>query len=795
MDEAAAVDSSAPAEFPTYRYWCKEIDLARKRHRNFWKEADRTTQIYEAAKRGQNSFNILYSNTETLLPSCFNQLPRPIAERRYKDADPLGRAAAIAMERMLEYQSDAPPGQYDTFHALLEQAVLSGLVPGRGVTRFHYLPEFAPTSTLGDAASSEGSGPQLKEEETGREPPEGTEPLERVAYETVYGEDVATERFLTGYARLWCQVPWIAYLHDMTEEDAEVNFGKELAHELKYEEAGPRDSDGQPKGEDQEGERVMGSTKTVRIWEIWQKSSRKIFFFCPTYPKKMLKTVDDPLKLSGFYDCPEPLAFFLRSSTVIPQPLYMFYEEQAKELNRVTQRLNKVLEAIKVRGFYDGTALKGLDELNKRDDATLLAMPNAAALTAQGADLNKLVWLMPLDMLVKVYQQLVLGRDAIKQTIYEITGIADIMRGAGLPSETATLTQAKNQWGTLKVKRMQSEVQRYARDCLRIIGELCAEHFDEESWRGMTNLDYATEEDIAKAEMTMQQVTQAQLAMPPPPAQGDSPGAAAPPGLPPFIQQAMQEAQATLSKPRWKDVMDLLRNDFKRSYRIDIETNSTIEATSQEDKQNITEAMTAMANTAQSFQPLVEAGALPMAMFKQMMLTVVRRFQFGRQVEDAVMAMPDQLPERQDPKMLVAQAKLEGDKQKAQLDAQAKQAEIAGDQQLMQAELQKMREEMALKEKEHAAELAFREREFQQEAAHREREAVLEYRLRVMEGQQEMAQREQEGEWREREHAQDLAIRGREAEQGLAIRDRESRQKAQNSTRERRAKGNGSGKQ
>jgi hypothetical protein len=53
---------------------------------------------------------------------------------------------------------------------------------------------------------------------------------------------------------------------------------------------------------------------------------------------------------------------------------------------------------------------------------------------------------MPIDGLAKIVLQLVEQREQVKQTIYEVTGISDIVRGASKADETATAQQIKGRW-------------------------------------------------------------------------------------------------------------------------------------------------------------------------------------------------------------------------------------------------------------------------------------------------------------------------------------------------------------
>ena len=56
------------------RYWLNEINDARKRDKDYRKEGKRIVEIYSGKKKEQIPFNILYSNTETLLPALYSSV-------------------------------------------------------------------------------------------------------------------------------------------------------------------------------------------------------------------------------------------------------------------------------------------------------------------------------------------------------------------------------------------------------------------------------------------------------------------------------------------------------------------------------------------------------------------------------------------------------------------------------------------------------------------------------------------------------------------------------------------------
>ena len=258
--------------------------------------------------------------------------------------------------------------------------------------------------------------------------------------------------------------------------------------------------------------------------------------------------------------------------------------------------------------------------------------------------------------LVTVVQQLYIQRQQIKQVIYEITGIADIMRGSSQASETLGAQEIKNQWGTLRLKKSQKEVARFARDLLRIMAEVAVTKFAPETLLGMTGLPFPTA--IQKQQMMMQAQLQAQQAMmmnpgtPPPPM----------PELPPSIEE----------------LQSMLQSDLLRSFRIDIETNSTVELEATQDKQEMAELMNAIAQFINGIAPAVEQGLIPFEVAKGMLLGIVRRYRFGADIEKGLETMQPPPPPPTDAKNSpeVVQAETEAYKVKAQTDLQVAQQEM-----------------------------------------------------------------------------------------------------------------------
>lgn len=664
---------------PKVKHWCDEITHARERQKEWLKEADELVQLYECEKVKENSFNIFYSNTETLAPALYNNLPRPAVKRRFDDKDPLGKVSSSVIQRTLEYLLDNDSEDYISFDTLIEQSVLQALVPGRGVTWFKYDAHISKKELEKEISSSTEGGDEVSVE---------VEVEEKVESEIVCGELVPYNQFFMGYAKVWKNVPWVAREHFFSEDELEVNFGKDLAARipLTIQPSTRKDLDSSESGNEagKQLENAQGA-KLAHIYEIWDKESRKVLFVCPALPDQVVKEVEDPLELDGFFPLPEPLAFFQRISSMVPQTLYASYKEQAKELNRVTQRIMKLIEALKVRGYYDGT-VEGLGDLLTSEENTLIPAENVVAL--QNGTLEKAIWLFPIKDIIPVIQQLYVQREQIKRVIYEITGVSDILRGSSVASETATAQNIKNQWGTLRLKKWQKRVQKYVRACLRLMAEIACKKFSPETFAAMTNLPFPTAQQKEMASLQMTQVNtllqQSQMAIQQgqPPAPRDQ-----------QLQQMAAQLQSILSKPSWEEITQLLQNDMLRNYRIDIETNSTVDLEATEDKQSIGEFLNALAQFLNGIGPLVQNGTMPFEAAKAMLMAIVRKYRFGVEVEQEIEAMIPPAKQGEDPSAAIAA-------QKAQAELAATQAKTKSELDLMAAESEYRKEELAAKREE-----------------------------------------------------------------------------------------------
>ena len=593
----------------TAKEWLAELDAEEKAHKRFRERAQKVVDAYEDEQdRDSNEFNILWSNVEVLHPALYAKSPNPDIRRRYLDRDKAGKDAAELAERAVSYAIDA----YD-FDGSVDTAIDDYLLTSLGVIRMRYEPYFE--TKPGDPVYLEervkGYDPldeyspimglyngdeeviDYLQDENGFAYVEG-EPKEEVVYEEVICEPVSWKKFRWMPAPRWEAVEWSAIEHYMTEDEIKEEYPDHY-HQI-------------PLGYTMDGEKTSDADEKARarVFEIFDKKNRKNIEIAEGYGE-ILKETEDPLNLEGFYPFPKPLLGTTKNGQLIPIPDYVFYQDQAEELDRVSSRINALTEQLKYRGVYDAsfTALAGMENA---EDGTFIAVADFQALINAGGggqgDLNKVIATMPLEGLIRALKELYIAREQIKQTIYEITGIADIMRGSTAASETLGAQQLKTQFGSMRLGKRQRKVAQFVRDIVRLKVEIMVENFQPQTLEMMTGVEITEE------------------------------------------------------------IYQILTNDMMRSYRIDIETDSTVTEDAQAEKQGRIELVTAITGFFERVGPLVEAQIIPQNVATELLGFAVRGFKVGRTLEDTLDEMSSQ---DDDPRM----AQMAQQVQMAQEQAQA----------------------------------------------------------------------------------------------------------------------------
>jgi hypothetical protein len=632
------------------RRWMLELQAADEEEKKYRTRGLEVESRYRDEERtGGSRFNILWSNTQILLAAIFSGNPKPDVRRRYRDKDETGKIAAQIQERGLAYSVDA-----HDFNTVVEDCVRDYLVPGRGQARVRYIPVMGrgPLQRI-----SVGQDEEVEEDVEILEDEGGLffeqEGEEEVVHESVISEYVPWDDYRQSPAKRWPDVRWVAFRTFMVREDLVSQFGSTVGNAVNLVDAWPTDTSESTYigGDADEGNQIFDK---ALVWEIWDKVSGKMIVVSPGHDTPLH---DDaaPLSFRDFFPCPKPIISVKSNRTLVPVPEFTLYQDQADELDKLTARIDAITQAIRVVGIYPSSVKENLKEMLRGRENTLIPVEGYDTLVEKGGLQGLIDWL-PIQEMANVLQILISQRAQLIQSIFEITGVSDVFRGATDPRETLGAQRLKSQFGTLRLRPRQIEVERFVRDLFRLMAEVISEEFQPETMLRMTGMDLARN------------------------------------------PQEMME------------VMDLLRNDGERGFRIDVETDSTVAPDDSQDKQDVVEYISAMSNLFAQVMPMVQVGFLKPEMLGGILSFAGRRFKVGRDLEDIFDAVSDEdeeqaggQPQGPDPAQQAAQAQQQEAQQEAQMKAQAEtqkmqlaQAEAEGNMQIEREKLVIEREKMQL---------------------------------------------------------------------------------------------------
>jgi hypothetical protein len=672
MSDVATLESKEEAKDKAsfVRMWMDAIHIAGKQEETWRKQAEETVKIYRAGSKsraenpdgGDMAFNILFANVETVVPTVYNSTPIPDVRRRYDDEDKVGKQVSDLIERAISYSVDS----YDFDHGMKFVTKDMELV-GRGLARVRYTPYF-----------SEGE----------------------VVHEESNCEHVQWKSFRRGPGNTWEDVPWVAFELKLTRDQIK-KLNEKLAKKIEL--------DACIDGYKDDGETPADLFKRATVWEIWDKEGGEVIFIAESYKEDVLVRDKDPLGLSGFFPTPRPAYAIECTDSLTPVIPYSTYRDQAEELERVSRRINALVEALKAKGVYDGRMTE-LPRLSEADDNELIAVESAANYL-DGAGLEKAIAWWPIETISRVLKELYVQREQIKQTIYEITGLSDILRGQTDPNETLGAQELKAQTGSMRVQTKQAEIQRFARDLFRLKAEIIATKFSWETITTMTGINFPSQEQKQTAQQQYQMAQQ----------QAQSTGQQPPPPPPEF--------EKMMSLPSREEVEQVLRNDTMRGYRIDVESDSTIRADMTRNQNNMNLFLQGTAQYASAMGPIVQLDPQLMPTVIEVYSAFARTYKLGKQAEDALDKLSDKgkqmaenpAPKPPDPKLEAEKAKAEREAAKGKMDMELKQAENAMKMQLMDKEMEIKERELALKQQERA----MKEREMALDAQMAERKATI----------------------------------------------------------------------
>ena len=425
-----------------FKEWEGRVEKILKRYRDDPRAGQKT---WTSAK-----FNILWSNVQTLSAATFARLPKPAVSRSFRDSDPVGRVAALILERGLDYHVQ----HYPEYKTALKSDVMDRFLGGRGTAWARYEPHFKA------APEQPSDGDQITEDVD--------TPDEELDYECVAIDYVHYKDFGHSVARSWEEVNRVWRKVYMTREALVERFGEDIAKIV------PMDADPREATPDKKYG-VEDAIDRATIYEGWDKSTREAVWFSKA-AKDFLDRKDDPLGLEDVFPCPKPLFATLTNDSLVPVPDFVIYQDQANELDILADRIDGLVKALKVAGGYDASVPELARIFTEAENGTLIPIKNWAAF-AEKKGLEGTVSLIDLDPIARALKEAYIAFEAVKAQVYELTGISDIIRGQSVASETATAQQIKSQYASLRLKQYQEEVGQFATELLRIMAQIMCRKF------------------------------------------------------------------------------------------------------------------------------------------------------------------------------------------------------------------------------------------------------------------------------------------------------------------------------
>ena len=671
---------------PASKRWLDELERYEKASKKWREDANKIVDRYRleqsSAQNASQSysskrptFNILWANVQTLKPALFSRPPEIIAERRHRDRDPIGRIASEVIQRAANEEIER-----NGFKDAMDSVVLDVLLPGRGIpwVRFEADPltevEVSPDPISGIPMTEDGV-PAPIDQVTPMKNGRMMWNREGVTNERTIIDYVHWEDFAHSPERNWADVErrgWVARRIALTKKEGKEHFGKGFSQV-------PMTMSSRTSETVNQRERDGSKNRYGEVWEIWDVVRKKRLFVAKGY-SEILKEDDDPYELEKFFPCPRPAFATLTNEDLFPIPDYKQYMDLAEELDTISWRIRKLTEALRLVGIYDATA-EGMGRvMDSGQDGKMVAVSNFSSLigkgTQAGGGLSGVVQWLPMNHVIETLLGLYQSRDQAKATLYEVSGISDIIRGQVDPREKASQSRLKANFASQRLEQRRRGVERTARDVARIQVEIMADLYSPMTIREQSGFD--------------------------------------------FMSEVEDDDEETREK-KWEQVVELIQTDKARGFRVDVETDSTVEMDAGQTQAARTEFLQSAGNFLNNALPVMQADPKFIPLMGEMLLFTVRGYRAGRAIEsvfeEAVQSMNQQLEQQQqaeaqqeqgpppDPKAEAeaakiqqqmqlegakGQAQLQGMQQEAQIEAQKGEIEIAEAQETLQLEIQKL---------------------------------------------------------------------------------------------------------
>lgn len=581
--------------------WEKELQAAKRELQKFHSSGKRLVQRYlderDSASHdgaGEAHMNLFWSNTQVLMSSLYAKPPKVDVSNAHKDAnDDISRVAGNILSRLLN--NDVEEDDESTYPEVTRQSVGDFLIVGLGQVWYRYEVDTEKQTT-----------------EPIIDPVSGAEVEPGIEYEVITSEDVPAdyvywEDFWWSPARVWQDVRWVARRVYMNREDLIARFGKKIGEDIPVSKAKTRGDSIGPENDPWE---------KAAVFEIWDKTTKCAYWHVLGY-HVICDYKEDPMKLRGFFPCPEPLIANKTTSKLAPRADYLLAQDQYTQIDTLTTRIKYLIKACKVVGVYDKNSTGIARVFSEGMENQMIPVDNWAAFAEKGGVKGQMDF-VPTEQIANTIALLTAQRDVLKTTLYEVLGIGDVMRGQTDPDETLGAQQLKAQFGGNRLQFKQQAIGDWVASGQRIKAQLICSKFQPQTIVERSNIMHSNDAPLA--------------------------------------QQAVQ----MLKDP-----------NSARFYRISIESETMALIDWAQERDSRTQFMQAVGSFVTSITPLIQAKPEAAPVVLEMMKWGLGGFRIGKEIEtvldQAIAAAQQPAPEQPDPmkEAEVAKTVSEAEKNKA----------------------------------------------------------------------------------------------------------------------------------
>lgn len=541
-------------------------------------------------------YPLWYSTWKIRRPMVYARTPIPIGMDELEGKDPVGETAAIMKERLalnlmkrsafdecmggarddsLITQFGAGRLYVESHDSVEEERIYVQLIQDDAGNQFYQLPDggiLEPTA----AVLSDEIGPYIV-----------TENVVAVENEKICSKHVIFRDILIDpCAYRWSDVREIAFGYDYSPEHFRKTFGKEALSGL----ALPQERAGRKKKQ-----------YMIKVWEYWNLDKRQMAFLTPA-GDKFLKKLDsdyddeddpvaletekdgtiyqDPYGLEEFWPCPKPMVFDQPSDSFWPISEWYQYCDLLEEIHNIASNIFILSRAVRIRCLFDNSipALQPL--INESGQADWIGIDNlTTVLTKAGGSLANVVAYLPIDPMVTALNELYVAMQQRLEKFGQLSGTSDLLQGKGDEVErTYGEQQMRAKFAMNQLEPYQTDMQRFAKDTLELMCEMALKNFSDESLR----------------------------------------------------QYIVPETMTAEHQANYAAGMELLKNDRKRRFRVDLETDSTIALDEQYDMNMRRACADALTNVLKATAETIEMSPMLAPPLIEMARNVAQGFRQGK---------------------------------------------------------------------------------------------------------------------------------------------------------------------